>query len=356
MKDRKWGVMADNLVSVVVPSYRTNPESLQRCLESIGHQQFSDTTSHIECLVVFDGEPDSELVEMVNNSGRSGFVTFRGEIIQHAGVSVARNHGIEVATGEWIAFVDADDELLGGALETMVKFGSQNDCDIIQGTFTTQLATLTEHHSYMGDLRLLTGDDLEVFRKDTLMPDKGAGSVWAKIFRRAFLIDNDIQFDSSIAIGEDTAFVFSAALAANSVGFVPREIYCYHRNTTSAVTTFHKEYVDRIIKSMNAMCRLTDKSHGTEDYAVLAQDYILFHLLLIQVHYLFHPGAPWSNAERKAEYRHVLGIPMFHEALQSGEFHRFGIAKRISLQSLKHEWYFISKIIALVRRYQLAGA
>lgn len=346
--------MPNYLISIVIPSYRSEARVLRRCLISIDRQRFNDSNIRMECLVLFDGKPDPSLIEMIRRFPLSASTVFKTVILPHSGVSMTRNRGIKLSKGKWIAFVDADDELPDNALSTLVEYGDMHGCDFVQGNYITELAASTEHHRYQTESGVFEKKQLEAFRYDMLSPDKGLGLVWGKLFLRSFLIDNNIRFDSSIAVGEDTAFAFSAVLAAKKVGFIPQDVYRYYRNVGSAVTAFRSDYVDRIVASMNAMRKLIIQSNHPE-FICEVNDYVLFHLLLIQLHYLFHPQAPWTETERKAEYRSVLAMPIFAEPLRLGHFQRFGLAKRISLLTLRQHWFMASRFIAWVRRLQING-
>lgn len=346
--------MSTCLISIIIPSYRTEAQVLQRCLVSVNRQRFDDSNICIECLILFDGKPDPSLIKMIRQISLSDSIVFKPVVLSHSGVSTTRNQGIKLSQGKWIAFVDADDELPDNALNTLVEYGDKYNCDIVQGSYITKLAASTEHHIYQPESVLFEREKLEELRYDILSPDQGLGLVWGKLFLRSFLIDNSILFDSSVAVGEDTAFVFSAALAAKRVGSIPQDVYRYYRNMGSAVTAFRSDYVDRIVTSMRAMRKLIIQSNHPE-YISGLNDYVLFHLLLIQLHYLFHPQAPWTEAERKAEYRRVLAMTVFAEPLRLGGFQRFGLAKRISLSTLRHHWFLASRFIAWIRRLQING-
>ena len=115
--------MNEKLISVIVPVYNVE-RYLEKCIESICHQTFSN----MEIILVDDGATDN-----------SGFVCdewalrdSRIRVIhkENGGLSDARNAGIEIASGSWLAFIDSDDFITADTLERMYEAASGNDCQV----------------------------------------------------------------------------------------------------------------------------------------------------------------------------------------------------------------------------------
>lgn len=104
-----WG----DKVSVIIPIYNTE-KYLEKCLESIRTQIYSD----IEVIMVNDGSTDGS--KNMANSYAERDNRFRLFSQENAGVSAARNHGLDVAEGEYILFVDSDDWLEPQMIEKLV--------------------------------------------------------------------------------------------------------------------------------------------------------------------------------------------------------------------------------------------
>lgn len=100
-----------DLVSIIIPSYNRNL-LLKRALQSVYNQTFSG----FEVIIVDDGSTD-QTDKMIKNN----FSSVRYFYQSNQGVSSARNYGIEHAEGEWIAFLDSDDEWLPAKLENQIK-------------------------------------------------------------------------------------------------------------------------------------------------------------------------------------------------------------------------------------------
>ena len=94
----------DYLISVIIPVFNADKKSFLSVLNCVRNQQREDFP--IEKIIVFDGNPSFEIHRIIADFSDFCFIT-----IEHSGVSVARNEGIKRATGKYLVFVDADDEL-----------------------------------------------------------------------------------------------------------------------------------------------------------------------------------------------------------------------------------------------------
>lgn len=340
-------------VSVIIPVYKVNPVYFEVCLESVANQVEEGLT--VEALVVFDGVPDNSLIAILDQYASKIDLIVR--MVEHRGVSAARNIGMCLARGEWISFLDADDELPRHALKLLVDSVSLSpSCDIVFGDFYTgPEGEVAERRSY-SDCSISASHELALrLREDVLKQGKFAGSVWAKLFKSSFLSESDIQFDESLQVGEDTEFVFRASCKATSVAYCHEVVYCYVRRQGSATLGWRKDYVQRILTSMDAIGKSVSESHiEAQLREELLCSYVAFHLLLIAVHYLFNPCASWSILDRKAEYNRVLDIPIFSKSLNGYNPEDFSAARRVSLIALKFRLFWMSWLISWIRHKQLS--
>ena len=115
-------------ISIIIPIYNVEPY-LRQCLDSIGLLGHDD----VEIILVNDGSTDgsgkicTEYTELWNN------VILINKT--NGGLSDARNCGTDVAKGEYIYYLDSDDWLVPGAIETLYRFAIDNNCEVVQGGF-----------------------------------------------------------------------------------------------------------------------------------------------------------------------------------------------------------------------------
>ena len=172
------------MISVVVP-YKNSAKWLRRCLDSLTSQ-----TGDFEFLIVNDHSDDKG--PMIAES----YTDDRFRLLDNergAGVSGARNTGMDHARGEWIAFLDADDEMLPGAWEIFEEV-LETDANIHQ---------LNHRRRTRQRDAMKFSNNGGVYGLDA-MPDAWWG-VWNKLFRAEFV--KNIRFDEDLQYGEDGMFV-----------------------------------------------------------------------------------------------------------------------------------------------------
>lgn len=116
------------MVSIIVPVYNVAPY-IQQCLDSIGMLGRND----IEIILVNDGSTDDS--GAICKEYCEKWCNVRLIEKQNGGLSDARNFGTEAAQGEYIYYLDSDDWLVPGAIDSLYKFAVENSCDIVQGGF-----------------------------------------------------------------------------------------------------------------------------------------------------------------------------------------------------------------------------
>ena len=342
------------LVSIIIPVYQTPIQTLHDCVRSLQQQRGDDF--RMEAVIVFDGEPAFDTTSIPTWATAS--MNVHTETIEHAGVSAARNAGLRSASGQWAMFVDSDDALAEDAVENLLEFAMQRQCDIVMGAYRSVLGANVdadaETHHYLNENKVFEGLECDKFCEDMLRPQRGIALAWGKLYRMSVL--RSVQgFNESLSLGEDAEFAFRACAAAQRIGYVNAMAYEYRRNAQSAVRAFRTDYVRRTVKGIEALqdtVRRMEPANTREAYMQCLDDYALFHLTVIMVNYLFNPQVPWNRKERKTRYRQTLNLPVFQEPLRRYRGGRFPITRRVALLSMKCHLYDISAAIAWVRHRQ----
>lgn len=213
-------------VSVVVPVYNV-AKYVERCFDSVTSQSYSN--KDIECIFVDDCGPDNS-VELLQQkiSSYSGEIDFR--IINHRknkGLSGARNTGTEAATGEYIYYLDSDDEITPMCLGVLVELAQKySGVDIIQGN-----TTILPEPKPEGNWRDIKGSCFPEYSSDKLWIKERCFespripvNAWNKLIKKEFLLKNNLFFREGI-IHEDEQWMFFVAKKINDIAF--SEEYCY---------------------------------------------------------------------------------------------------------------------------------
>lgn len=332
-------------ISIIIPVYHTDPAQLRTALASV-----TSLTVPYECVVVFDGEPEPALADVVNEFDET---YVRALMIEHAGVSVARNAGIEAAHGRWLTFLDSDDRLIGEGLESLVRFGVAVDCQIVQGVYLKESNGMLERCALTDSTHRYAGEQgLSDFMAATLEVDRGVALAWSKIYDRGFILQSGVRFDPALSVDEDTLFVLDAVAKADAIGFNPVDMYAYQRHEESQVMTFREDYAQSVRIALNKMKEHVDR-FGDRKVQEAYLQHVVFYVLLLMLHYVFNAANGWSTKERRAAFKRILDDPMYAYAIRHAHLESFGIGKRISVFALRLRSYGLMKRICAIRDRQL---
>ncbi|ONG70995.1 hypothetical protein BKK42_17900 [Bacillus cereus] len=226
------------LVSIIVPAYNVD-KFIEKCLSSILEQ----TYTNIEVIVVDDGSTDKtgQLIDNVSQQDNRVNVIHK----KNAGVSAARNTGIEMSKGDYLVFVDADDYIAQDYVEYMLSLieNTGSEFCLSKCCYTKGGEKQTENEY----IEKLKPEDATAL---LLSPNVIVGC-WNKIFKRSFLIDNNLKFSTTLFYGEGLSFITTASQLSNSVGVGNRKVYYYRRNNEASATT--KFNIEKIYNGEKAL-------------------------------------------------------------------------------------------------------
>ncbi len=237
-------------VSVVIPIYEVKPY-LERCVNSVLIQTFKD----LEIILVDDGSTDGsgELADKL------ALVDSRVHVIhqKNQGLSVARNEGLHASTGEYIIFLDSDDEwLMPDGIETMLNESMPGtDLIVFKRVDYWKQGNRKESADYDIDAISKLPDGAAIF-SHLIKTQKFQISACFLMSRRKILIENEIFFPIGFA-DEDISWNLKLWQFAHTVSFHNLPFYGYHHRadsltTTSSINIFHSN--DRIFTNWEALC------------------------------------------------------------------------------------------------------
>ncbi len=221
-------------ISVIVPVYNTKKE-LPRCIESICKQTYKD----LEIICIDDGSSDGsgQILEEFQAKDNRIQVIHK----ENGGESSARNTGLKMSAGEYIAFCDCDDwidpdmyEVLAGELEReridMAASGWYKETDSSSQEIKNEQPVSKQIFGRDELLRYL-------YRRDSY---RGFAYMWDKLYRREILKDkkgNWILFREDLRLGGDVLYLAEIALNVKRAKYVDRSFYHYYQRTESGCHT-----------------------------------------------------------------------------------------------------------------------
>lgn len=199
-------------ISVIVPVYKAQ-DVLPRCIDSILAQTFHD----FELLLIDDGSPDNS--GEICDKYAAQDTRIRVFHQKNAGVSSARNCGLDYAVAPLVAFVDSDDYLAPAYFENLCSH--------------TAHMVVTGYEGF-GGMKDMTEYQYNIYDKEQIgtfvvnhIKDCPVRSPWCKLYQRAVIESQHLRFDSSMHIGEDTLFVIRYLKACQTIITVPGCDYHY---------------------------------------------------------------------------------------------------------------------------------
>ena len=233
-------------ISVVIPCYCVE-KYLDRCLNSIVNQSLKN----IEIILIDDGSPDS--VPQMCDDWQQQDSRIKVVHKKNEGLGFARNSGLEIASGEYVAFVDSDDFVDRVMFENLYKEamasnadavfcgfkreqkdGSWNDCkEVLQ-------RTVFEKKDVVNVML-----DMIASAPFTSCERKYQMSVWHSIYKREIICQNRILFPSERdVVSEDLPFQVDFLSNANRIVYVPEIYYFYCLNGSSLTAVYKPESID----------------------------------------------------------------------------------------------------------------
>jgi glycosyltransferase involved in cell wall biosynthesis len=215
----------DTKVTVVVPIYNT-VEYLSKCINSITNQ----TYRNLEILLINDGSTDESLKLCELLADKDNRIKIVNQCNQ--GLAETRNRGIELATGEYICFIDSDDYIDNKMIETLLKTAQQTNADVCEGSFYI--------HMKNGFIKDVTCEQKGVkFVKEKLDLINAYSDatilipVWDKIYKLSSI--KAIKFDKE-CFKEDSDYIFRLCMEGKKFALVPIPFYHYVKRKSVSIT------------------------------------------------------------------------------------------------------------------------
>lgn len=225
-------------LSIIIPVFNIG-KYLSNCLESILNQDFKD----LEIICVNDGSTDNSLEVLQGFKAKDERVIIIDKVNEGSGV--ARNTALAIAKGEYVFFVDGDDWLEKNSLEKMLTEADKLNTDILifGGVSCYEQGSKFKKQSggYSADKLPKKYFD-KIFSAEYIKQDifKFPSTAWTKLYRREFLLKNDIKFQL-IKVGQDQLPFFHSMITAERIALLPKNLYCYRKNRKGAVTAVKKK-------------------------------------------------------------------------------------------------------------------
>lgn len=213
-------------VSVILAIYNAE-EYLKKCLDSLTSQ----TLQEIEIICVNDGSTDNCPAILEEYAQKDNRIVIINQ--ENQGPGAARNNGLNLVNGKYIAFVDPDDWVEQNTFEKLYSFAQQDNLDLIEFDYN-------RYYAQSGNTKLRRNKIIKkgifnwhdcikyIFSNDFV--------VWNKFYKSELIKENNIHFSNGYH-GEDLIFTIAARLMAKRVSYLKSELYNYNIREGSTVVT-----------------------------------------------------------------------------------------------------------------------
>lgn len=337
-------------ISIIVPIYNVE-KYLHRCIESLINQTLKD----IEIILVDDESPDNcpkICDEYAQKDARIKVIHKKNE-----GLGLTRNAGLEIATGEYVAFIDSDDWIDSTMYETLYTIAREKQCDTVYCSLQyyyspTKIIPFKEVET---ECFFHGRNEVDNFLLDMLapLPDyhsdiKYMVSVCKAIYSRTIIEKNQLRFISERKVAsEDMVFHTQYLRFAEHIGFIPKYFYNYFQNQNSITHTYTEAKIDRLKRFIQEMNSIFKQYYPQKNYQLRLQRKAL-HYLRISLYIKFKMNKK-SFIHLNMEFKTLCNDPIFQRAIKNYPYQQLPIKHKLFFLLVK---YNITPLLILMYKFQ----
>ena len=319
------------LVSIIVPVYKVE-KYLKRCVDSLTNQTLRD----IEIILVNDGSPDNS--GKICDSLQEKDCRIKVIHKSNGGLSSARNAGIKIAQGQYIGFVDSDDDVALDMYEKMYSVAKRENVDFVMSDYQRICA---DGRCYLKTLDIPSGLYEKKQMRRIIFPNLIMGenieygpllSVWHCLYRTDFLRQNNLYFDEKVRWSEDNIFSAIAGYCCERFYYMKGEgLYHYYQNE-GTITTSYRSGAWKVYCTMNE--HLHNFFDPIKDFDFSRQ------LKLHMIYYACNcigQELTLPKLEAKRGIRNILETRQLRDSFTDFKMPRVGIKLKIQLYLMKYK-------------------
>ena len=237
------------MISIIVPAYNIE-KYIARCIESILCQKYKEW----ELIIVDDGSTDHTWNVILDYAKKDRRIKAIHK--ENAGVSSARNLGLDFSSGEYISFIDGDDWIEPDLYEDAMKVFKLHCVDIFMFEYYIDSAgKSTLHHVAGANYGIINTEDCLIH---TIRPHNRFAC--SKVISSKLLLNRQnssghIRYNSSITHGEDTLFIIEAILNSQKTYYTDKAYYHYEQREGSAVLS---KFTKSRLSGLRAYAKIND--------------------------------------------------------------------------------------------------
>lgn len=278
-------------VSVIIPCYNIE-QHLPKCIESILNQSFDD----FELLLINDGSTDDTKVVCESYAKQDSRIKVFHQ--KNAGVSAARNLGLQQATGDLLIFIDGDDYIKKDYIEQLVNNYVEGNW-LICGMINVRNENPICNKDFQNLLDIHPERMISKSNFMNLLKYYSFSSPCARIYSAKIIKDNSLKFDINVTYQEDLLFNLEYVQFIEQVKLVDYFGYYYIEHLTSSSGRFHHNFnhVDLLFQKLNDLVRSKDDKNTLKEF--------ILQTTLRKISNIFHKKSPKTTKDKLSEIKEL---------------------------------------------------
>lgn len=340
-----------DLVSVIVPVYNVE-KYLKKCLDSIIFQSYKN----LEIILIDDGSIDSSGKICDEYSQED----IRIKVIhqKNQGVAIARNVGIDNATGKWILFVDSDDWISSSLIDVCMKYLDESKEIAIFG-HKREYQDMKSENEYLKleeNITFLTSKhfkdfQMEIFNRDRKTDfDKSLikAASPCKIYNKEFLSKYELKFPEHIPTGEDGIFnlyVFKYA----TQGICIQEPLYFNRQRLESATHNYNPKIEKDLSALHLQyLAFLDKEKDKEFWSRILYERLIWSFSYCCILKYCHKLNPKNYRSRRNDFLELINSEEYRIPVKDVSLKNFGLKKGIVFLFIKKRFFLGIDILCKV--------
>lgn len=325
-------------VSVLVPVYNTE-KTLIRCMDSILNQTIID---NIEIVIVNDGSIDNSESIINDYLNKHDNISYFKQ--HNQGLGATRNKGLELAKGEYIAFLDSDDWVEQDYYEKLLKKAQSEESDLVISSYIVEIPNKETKN-------LVTNNyNNKIEYLDALIKGDVAGFSWNKLYKKSLIKDNNLVFPirGQLENVEDQFFSMRCIAICNKISFMNESNIHYIINSNSIVRKYqnglHNDILNLYTSSVKFFNTVKELDYDVENLKIF-----LIRGLLTTVNNEFKPERKVKRCEKISLMKKALLIEEYSNSLNYINRFHFRKIDKIYLKLIKDNKINLLYIVAKLR-------
>lgn len=328
-------------ISVIIPVYNAE-EYIHTCIDSLLNQILKD----IEIIIVDDGSTDNS-AEILDEYAQ----IYKNIKVIHQtnqGPAVARNVGLENASGEYIGFVDSDDYVANDFYEILYNTAIKNSIDIVISDYYNVIGDVATH---CGNFQIPPQQVIDKQGMKSIIAKANESRVlwfsWKGIYKTELIKKSNIIYPVELRLGEETIFCLECFLCASSMYYIDKPFYYYVQTPDSLTRLKYKENLLKQLEDLYFSKKNVYKKYGFNDYVNDLNSYTMKHTLPMLISNEFNHKISFS--ERIRVYKKIRNSEMIKDAYKTCSTKLIKSKLKYICILLKYRMYYFVDLIMNIK-------